>query len=84
MQTLDKESALVNIKTSEYHTTVVMIVTESSNAEYFDDKPISGYYVRIGTYSYTTVKDTKKTVPVYILESEYKPERQNILKYRYN
>ncbi len=84
MQTLDKQSALVDIKTSEYRHSVVLIVSESDKAEYFDDKPITGNYVRIGTYSYTTTQNVKKTVPVYILESEYKPEKQNVYKYLYN
>ena len=76
MQTLDKGSALVTVKTSEYHTSIVKIVSE--NEEFYDDKSISGYYVRIGTYSYITVKDVRKTVPVYILKSEYKPEYKNL------
>lgn len=83
MQTLDKNSALVTIKTSEYRSSVVLIVTESDKEEYYDDKPISNNYVRIGTYSYTTTKNVKKTVPVYILESEYNPERKEIYKYLY-
>ena len=76
LQTLDKGAALVTIKTGEYRTSTVKVVSE--NDVFYDDKSISGTYVRIGTFTYTTVKDVRKTVPVYILKSEYKPEYKNL------
>lgn len=75
-QTLSKGAALVRVKTSEYRSSVVKIVTDSE--VYYDDKEIKGVFVRIGTYTYETMKETTKTVPVYIRESEYKPEYKNL------
>ena len=76
LQTHDKGSALVSIKIGEYRTSVVKVVSEKD--VFYDDKTISGKYVRIGTYSYITVEKVRKTVPVYIRKSEYKPEYKNL------
>ena len=38
----------------------------------WDGKKISGYYILVDTYTYETKKGMIKTVPVYVLTSEYK------------
>lgn len=78
MQTLDKGSALLSVKISDFKSSVVKIVSDQEI--YYDDKKITGNFVFIGTYTYETKGNSIKTVPVYIRESEYKPEYRNLYK----
>lgn len=65
-QTLSNTSALAF--TDNYN--VVRI--ESAETLLYDGLKLSGTFVLIDTYTYTTEKEVVKTVPVYIMRSEYK------------
>ena len=49
---------------------VVKVMTYGDT--YYDGKKLSGRYILIDTYTYTTKDGIVKTVPVFILKSEYK------------
>ena len=65
-QTLNKNEALA--RTTSWD----VVKLESTEEVYYDGKKITGPFIMIGTYQYTTRNDMDKTVPVYIKESEYK------------
>lgn len=69
LQTLSKTEALV-VPNSQYDTNVYKVIT--SNEMLYDGKVIRGWYVLIDTYTYVTVKDLQKTVPVYISLNDYR------------
>lgn len=70
-QTLDKCSALAHTKTSYgYAGDCVKIVTTEDM--YYDDLVVADSFVLVGTYSYVTTKDVRKTVPVYLKLKEYR------------
>lgn len=66
IQTLSKNEALA--RTSDWD----VVKLETTEDVYYDGKKISGRFVMVGTYTYTTRNDMDKTVPVYLKESEYK------------
>ena len=49
---------------------VVKVMTYGDT--YYDGKKLYGRYILIDTYTYTTKDGIVKTVPVFILKSEYK------------
>ncbi len=69
LQTLSKTEALV-VPNSQYNTNVYKVIT--SNEMLYDGIVIRGWYVLIDTYTYVTVKDLQKTVPVYISLNDYR------------
>ena len=48
-----------------------VVCLASLEYSYFDGYKVRGLYRRIGTHRYTTVKGITKTVPVFVLKSEY-------------
>lgn len=64
-QTLSKHEALA------YTNNYDVVKIETATDTYYDGKKISGYFTLVDTYSYTTRDDFYKTVPVYVLTSEY-------------
>lgn len=65
LQTLSKYEALAWTK----HYDVVKI--ETLTDIYYDGKTINGYFTLVGTYRYVTKQNVTKTVPIYVLTSEY-------------
>ena len=65
IQTISKNEALA--WTKNYDVVKIETVTDT----YYDGKKISGYFTLVGTYSYVTNQHISKTVPVYVLTSEY-------------
>ena len=69
-QTLSEHEALAF--TERYD--VVKFISDSEII--YDGKKINGYYVLMGTYSYETKDGVVKTVPVYMLRSEYRKQNK--------
>lgn len=65
-QTLSRNECLVS--TNNYN----VLKIESYSDVFFDEKPINGVYIFVGTYSYVTKDDRNKVVPIYVLEKEFK------------
>ncbi len=65
-QTLDEGSALA---ITDNHDAVKII---SNEEVYYDGKVVSGRFILVDTYSYTTTKGVDKTVPVFMKELEYR------------
>lgn len=64
-QTLNKNEALA--RTNNYD----VVKIESLSMVLYDGKTVSGYFTLVDTYSYMTKNGLTKTVPVYVLRSEY-------------
>lgn len=65
-QTLSRNECLV--RTKDYK----VVKLESLTEVFFDDKPINGYFIFVGTYSYYNKEDIKKVVPIYVSQKELK------------
>ena len=48
-----------------------VVCIASHELSYYDGYKIRGWFRRVGTHRYTTVKGISKTVPVFVLKSEY-------------
>lgn len=72
-QTLDKHVALANTKGDGYTIylgDVCMVMSETEIM--YDNRVFKDSFVLVGTYSYETRSGIMKTVPAYVLYSEYK------------
>lgn len=49
-----------------------IVKLETTSETYYDGKEISGNFRLLDTYSYINKEGTRKTVPVYMRESEYR------------
>lgn len=56
------------------HADIVKIETQSDT--YYDGKKISGNFTLVGTYTYQAKNEMIKTVPVYVLTSEYNKHKE--------
>lgn len=68
-QTLNKNEALAF--TEQFDVVKIVTVTDM----YYDGKQIKGNFTLVGTYTYETEKERIKTVPVFVLTSEYKKHK---------
>ncbi len=71
IQTMGKHEGLA----SDSNFDIVKIITNDEII--YDDKKLSGKWVLVDTYTYTTVKERVKTVPVFIPYKQYKEAIEN-------
>lgn len=48
-----------------------IVKVETTVEPYYDSKKLSDNFIRIGTYSYSTLMGIQKTVPVFVKMKEY-------------